>query len=331
MTEDLRKALADKKVTVICPKYFGYEQKIVNRLVELGAAVFYIDERPSNSSFAKIVIRLFPLLYKIKINSYYTKKIKEMTPCDITLVINPECISLPILYRIKAVSKTAKFILYMWDSFSNKRKTRLLIPFFDKVLTFDPADAKKYHFVFRPLFFVFRAQKDEHVLDKYDISFIGTGHSDRIKIIKAIEEQCKEPRLRYFFYLYLQSPLIYLFHKITNKAFKKARFSDFHYKPLDYDEYIRITECSSIIIDIEHPKQNGLTIRTLEMLGKEKKLITTNSNVKEYDFYDPSNVYIINRNNPAVDIDFFEHTYKKLPEKLYYKYSIDGWLEDIFL
>jgi hypothetical protein len=67
------------------------------------------------------------------------------------------------------------------------------------------------------------------------------------------------------------------------------------------------------------------------MLGKEIKLITTNAKIKEYDFYNSANILIIDRTNPVIDENFINAPYQSLPDELYYKYSIDGWLEDIFL
>jgi hypothetical protein len=330
MIEDLKDNIKDKKIIIICPKYFQYEQKIVNRLINLGAIVFYIDERPNNTSLSKIFIRLFPFLYSIKINSYYNKKIKGMIPCDIVVVINPECLTLNILNQIKIVTKASKYILYMWDSFSNKKYARKLIPFFDKTLTFDPDDAEKLQLVFRPLFFYFGKRNEKIYQEMIDMSFVGTGHSDRVKIIEIIKKQCKDLKLRYSFYLYLQSPLIYLFHKITNKSFKDIKNTYFHYKPITYNDYINISKISKVIIDIEHPKQKGLTMRTFEVLGNKKKLITTNSTIRNYDFYNDFNILIIDRIKPSITQEFIERKYQEISEELFYKYSIDGWLEDIF-
>jgi hypothetical protein len=99
---------------------------------------------------------------------------------------------------------------------------------------------------------------------------------------------------------------------------------------LDYNEYIKISGNSRAIVDVEHPKQKGLTMRTFETLGKEKKLITTNGNIRAYDFYNDANISIIDRANPAINKEFIYLPFRPLPEILYYKYSIDGWLEDIF-
>jgi hypothetical protein len=329
--EDLKDSIQSKKITVICPKYFGYEHKIVEKLIEYGGIVFYIDERPNNSIIGKGLIRLFPFLYKINIIIYYNKKIKDMTKCDIVFVINPESLSKNILLSIKKTTKASKYILYMWDSFSNKKRAKQLIPFFDKVFTFDPDDAKKNNIIFRPLFFLLEKEDTIKYNEKIDISFIGTGHSDRGKIINIIKNQCEKLKINYYFILYLQSIFIFFFYKIIKKTFKGMKSSDFIYTPVKYNDYMNILKSSKIIIDIEHPKQIGLTMRTYEALGKEKKLITTNSNIKEYDFYDDENICIINRNDPIININILEKKYKKIPEHIYYKYSIDGWLEDILI
>jgi hypothetical protein len=206
-----------------------------------------------------------------------------------------------------------------------------VIKYFDKVLTFDPDDARRLNIFFRPLFFSSGVQKGEVLNNGIDISFIGTGHSDRARIIEMIKKQCINLQLKYFFYLYLQNRIIYHFFKITNKYFKQIKKSCFHFEHIDYDDYIKISENSKTIIDIEHPKQKGLTMRTLEVLGKEKKLITTNKNIKNYDFFNTSNILVIDRFNPVIDKNFVNTAYEPLPENIYYKYSIDGWLEDILI
>jgi hypothetical protein len=186
-------------------------------------------------------------------------------------------------------------------------------------------------FFFRPLFFSSGIQKWKKPYDQIDISFIGSGHSDRARIIENIKKQCIELKMSYFFYLYLQSKFIYYFHKITNKHFRKIKKICFCFKHIDYDEYIKISESSKAIIDIEHPGQKGLTMRTFEVLGKEKKLITTNKNIRTYDFYNASNILVIDRYHPVIDKNFINGDYQPLPANIYYKYSIDGWLEDIFI
>lgn len=41
---------------------------------------------------------------------------------------------------------------------------------------------------------------------------------------------------------------------------------------------------SAVVIDIHHPSQHGLTMRTIEAVGLNKKIITTNADIKKYNF-----------------------------------------------
>jgi hypothetical protein len=328
MIEDLKKIVQEQRILVISSKLFSYQDRIVERLINLGANIIWLDGRPDNSVFTKLIMRYFPSIYQKKLLDYYRKSIK--TTFDKVLVISPERLSRNTLALIKELTCASQFILYMWDSFANKKMNKQIIQYFDKCLTFDPDDSKKLDIPFRPLFFLADRQGKEAHAEKIDLSFVGTGHSDRAKIIETIRKQCDELGLTCFFYLYLQSPLIYYFHKITNKGFRGINKHYFQYKPINYNEYMEIIDKSKVIIDIEHPKQKGLTMRTFEVLGKEKKLITTNKNIVEYDFYNNLNISVLNRNNPKISKDFLNKRYQPLPIQLYYKYSIDGWLEDIF-
>ncbi|MGE6189334.1 hypothetical protein ACLHZ7_21910, partial [Aeromonas salmonicida] len=49
---------AGKKILFICPRFFGYEREIERELINLGAKVDYYNERPFESSVAKILNRI---------------------------------------------------------------------------------------------------------------------------------------------------------------------------------------------------------------------------------------------------------------------------------
>jgi hypothetical protein len=329
MIEDLKKAIKDKRILIISPKFFGYENRIIKRLNELGAEAIWIDDRIDNSVLSKLIMRYFPLLYKNKVNAYYKRMIKS--EFDIILAISPESLSRKFFFRLKKKTKASKAILYLWDSISNKKRAKPIINCFDKCLTFDPDDAKKYNFIFRPLFFSNGVSSETKKENKYDIIFIGTGHSDRVQIIELLRQQCNALELSSFFYLFLHNKWIFYFYKLIKRYLKNIGKKYFYYKPMSYEEYTEITDRANVIVDLEHPKQRGLTMRTFEVLGKEKKLLTTNNTIKEYDFYNETNICVLDRKISVIDKNFFKTKYKKISKQLYYKYSIDGWLEDIFV
>lgn len=59
-------------------------------------------------------------------------------------------------------------------------------------------------------------------------------------------------------------------------------------------------------------------------------MITTNDQIADYDFYHPDNIFIINRNNPIILDDFMDIPFRKLPINIMHKYSLRGWIEEIF-
>ena len=94
-------------------------------------------------------------------------------------------------------------------------------------------------------------------------------------------------------------------------------------------EISEIVDESKIIIDIQHPKQTGLTMRTIEMLGMNKKIITTNEDIKNYDFFDENNIKIINREDNYFDFTDLKSDYVNLDDSIYSYYSLSSWIFDV--
>jgi hypothetical protein len=243
-------------------------------------------------------------------------------------VVNGQTLSAEILKELKQSFPAATFVLYMWDSIGNRRSVVENLEFFDLRFSFDPRAVEQYGFRFRPLFFSkgFEAQRGSEF--DYDISFIGTAHTDRYAVVAAIEASL-EPEIRRFWYLYLQAPWVFHAYRLTNSAFKKARAGDFRFAPLARADVQDVFRRSKAILDIEHPRQSGLTIRTFEAMGAAKKLVTTNAAIAGYDFFDPANICIVERGKARVSADFLHQPYRPIAAECYAKYSLAGWLDEI--
>lgn len=328
-------SLENKKILLFCSKFFNYENEIKKELESQGAIVDYFDERFGNSSINKIIIRLH-IIYLAKVFSkkYYNNIIENQLKekYDYIFFINAETILPEILKKFKKKYSNSEFILYMWDSIKNKPKTKGLLKYFDKIYSFDKEDTfinKKIKFL--PLFYIksYTPKKTEEFL--YDISFIGTIHCDRFKILHELKKECLSKNLKYYFYLFFQNKNIILLKKIIDKNLKELSSKDIVTKKLTHKEIENIYSKSKTIIDIQNFNQSGLTMRTFEIaLGLRKKLITTNQNIKEYDFYNENNILIIDRKSPFIQKEFFDKEYEILDEKIYKKYSLKKWIENIF-
>lgn len=326
--------LKDKRILYISPKFFNYENKIKEELESLGAIVDFFDDRPANDFITKVFIRLnFKSLIQKKIDTYYENIYSYISDkkYDFIFVVSPETLSYKELTKIKELQLNTECILYMWDSFENKNSFNT-INLYDKVYSFDSMDTEKYSLKFLPLFYCKDYKKSEQINNfDYDLSFLATAHSDRYKIADKIKKIIYKNQFKVYYYFYLPNIIIYFIRKIFISKYSYGKLSEFSFDSLTQSSIIKIFNNSKVILDINHPKQFGLTMRTFECLGAEKKIITTNKNIKSYDFYNPKNILVIDRENINIDMDFFEVEYQTLSDELYKKYSLNSWIRNIFI
>lgn len=323
-----------KNILYFGPKFFGYEVEIQNTLRSLGGDVDFYDERPKNTFLVRVLIRLnLKIFVRSIIRKYYAGiyDIIAKKKYDYVLIIAPETLDFKKIAQLKKIQPNSKFILYMWDSFSNKNSFNT-IELFDKVMSFDSRDADNYNLKFLPLFYIKGYESVEESVEdcKYDICFTATAHSDRYRISEKIRKQIDTYDLRMFSHIYLPNKIMYWVRKLFIRKYGYGKIKDFSFISLDQSEIIKKIEQSKVVLDINHPLQHGLTSRCIESLGAHRKLITTNVNIKEYDFYNENNIMVISRNSPLIDTKFFEEGYLEPPEEIYRSYSLESWVRCVF-
>ena len=329
----LKEYLANKKILFLSVQTFNLEVEIKNKLEELGAQVTYYDERPANNNFIKGIIRLKRGLVQKRIDTYYKEILSNATKIqyDYLFVNRGEVVPAFFLEELKKTHSNCQFIFYTWDSFANHTHPTTILKYFDRKLTFDPQDAILYKINFRPLFYLDAYKNLTHLPTKFDILFLGTAHSDRYKISSLIKKWAFNNNLTCFCYYYMHGKLVYFYKKIFDKTFKEFKYNHLSFKSLNINYIVKLYQQSKVILDINHPHQMGLTMRTFEAIGAKRKIITTNSEISKYPFYNEKNILIINRNDIKLNLDFFEGDYKELDTKLYDKFSLEGWLFNIFV
>ena len=87
---------------------------------------------------------------------------------------------------------------------------------------------------------------------------------------------------------------------------------------------------SKILLDIHRKDQNGLTFRVFESLGMNKKLITTNPDIINYDFYNPNNIHVIDEDDICIDSEFFSIPYEPIPENIFKNYTLENMINKVF-
>ena len=326
--------LQGKRILFFSAHLFGYQNDIRLAMESVGAIVDYYDERPANNFLVKGVIRINRNLLAGYINHYYNKIIKEtlQKEYDYVFFIKGESISASNVRRLKQFHPEANFIIYHWDSIANNSNAQNLLPYFDRVFSFDKIDCERLGLHFLPLFYTPDYANipyyDKEI--KYDMLFVGTTHSDRYKLVKRIEEQIIKMGGLCLTWFYFPSKILYYKMKIQNSYLRQIPVHTFHFKPMSKALLLQLYAGSRIIIDVQHPKQTGLTMRCIETLGAKRKLITTNYYITEYDFYNPDNILVVDRNLPYVPEKFLNEPYRDTPKEIYESYSIKNWLSSIF-
>lgn len=327
--------MKNKRILLFAPSFFGYDKEFLNGLQKAGADVDLYNERISENTFVKILIRLNPNYLSGYVEKYYDKIIDENKDknYDYVFFVSVEAATPKIIGKLRSVFSTARFYMYSWDSVENKKYLKDVMSSFDRVWSFDKNDSEKYNIDFLPLFYSneYSDIASSGVSQKYDALFVGTIHSDRYWFLKSIESQISALNGRTYLWQYFPSVLLYLKMKLRSSRFcREAKYRDFRFESLKKERLLELIAESKAVIDSNHPSQSGLTMRTLETLGAKRKLITTNVYVKEYDFYRESNILIVDRETPHIPEDFLISPYEDIPDDVYHKYSLDGWLSAIF-
>lgn len=327
-----------KKILLIAPVFFDYYKDILKELRSMDYEADYICDTYSDSSFSKALGRVDKKLIQASMKRAFLKEILPKLRgrrYDVVFVVAGMtfAFSADMVETLRELQSKAQFVLYQWDSEENLPYVKGIHPFFDRIYSFDPEDCKnsKSH-TFLPLFYnrqyeeIGKSAKPHEW--KYDCSYIGTAHPQKYKSVGQMSKALEPVMPRQFIYHYMPSRLKYLYHKLFAQEFRSARFSEFQTEKLPADAAAKIFEQSKCILDAPQAGQRGLTIRTVECLGAKRKLITTNTDIKNYDFYRESNILIF---EGRIDGDgaFFTQEYEDIPGEVYRKYSLRHWLETV--
>ena len=320
---------------LIAPDFFGYDSDIAQAFRKLGFSVTLYDSRPSKSTIIKVMLRLrLPGIHSLY-TRYFARVLDQAVTRnpDFLVLVNPEIVPVWFLVKFRERSSRTRIHLYMWDSFLNKPAARSLLRHCEECFSFDLNDVREVPGVsYLPLFHRYSIYSESDATSRiphFDVAFFGTVHGDRTAVAAKVLEECKRLGLRAHFFLYAQGTLMQRFRRFQSfLMLQKSGFS-ISAKALNQAQIERIVHNSKAILDIQHPDQNGLTMRTFEVLCSGRKLITTNEFVREAPFYSPSRVHVISRTNPELSQEFLSHAIDPFPEDLWRQYSILGWAKTL--
>lgn len=325
-----------RRVLFLGSPFFGYYRHIVEAFRNHGFEVDHFNDRPSENPFLKGAIRVRPGLVNGVVERYLVQILDETRSRDYDLifVVNGKVFTPEFIERLKSDHPDARTVLYLWDAIKLYPHVLDIADLFDRRYTFDAADAAAHpSFTLWPLFYTddYRAVGDaEQDGFDHDIINVCSAHANRYQLMKQLVPELREVGVRVFSYLYL-NPVQFAYNKVRVQAFRRARPGEFNFRILAVGDYLRLLTRSRAVLDVNHADQSGLTIRTIETLGARRKLITTNTDVENYDFYHPSRVLVIDAKRPDVAAikTFLDVPQEALDPDTYRHYGIHEWVGEM--
>lgn len=312
------------RIILISLDNWGFNNYIATALKKSGHDVHHINFNKYEFKYENYHHRVYNFFLKTFFKKnlktiYYGKKILENLNeineiQDVILVIKGDFIDPKSIIELKKHSK--KTIAYFNDNTCRCPKIIRVIPFFDEVFSFEKQDCKIYNLKFATNWIYNQLSVPYTKPFKYKVFNISS-KDKRLKIFSKVADNLKSKNISHKFFVY------------DKKYKKKTSTIEYITNHISLSEINEFINQSQVLLDINRKGQNGLTFRVFESIGLQKKLITTNQDIVNYDFYNPNNILVIDEKNPEIPTSFFDNEYEKIPDEIFNKYTLEGWIENV--
>ncbi|UFH33817.1 lipopolysaccharide core biosynthesis protein rfaS [Chryseobacterium sp. C-71] len=317
-----------KKLLFIAPDYYGFDEVILYGLneysdYEITMALSVSTKRYIYRNFGERLKNFFSKTFlnkNLKKTQKRRKFISEINThdlYDIILVNRPDILDAEIYNLLN--NKGGKKIVVLWDSLEKIQGQKESLKHYDIKYSFDAENCKE--FGLKKINNFYFNEKLYNNNPMFDVIFLGT-FDKRFNDLLRITQALKKDNINIHSFIYHHRDFI-IKDEFQENITKLEKI-------IPFKESYKINEKGNFFLDLAHENQSGLSFRPFEAIGCRRKLITTNKNIKNYDFYDPENIFVIeNIDDINIPLEFFTTPYKELPAKILQKYSFENWINNI--
>lgn len=264
-----------------------------------------------------IIFRLFrEVCFRVKWmpkKIWYDKKIIERNPRYIN--IYDPLITIDYLEWICSNFPDTQ-INYIYDNMVGKAKNLLPkdVPKDIRIWTYDDYDSKKYGIRLFDAYWIPPRYFRKKEKTKWDVFFVGRDKG-RGEWLCDIEKKLNKMGISTNFI-------------ITKNGFLSRR-KKYYKKKIPYGKVLENDSYCKAILNVGMPNQRGVTLRDIEAVAMNLKLITTNTYVVNKDFYNKNNIFILTEENLADLPDFLNRPTDRLSDILKEKHTLAVMLDEI--
>lgn len=293
--------------------------KILNEDIISENDVFKNPIRPFYSNIPDTLRRLISFFYKktgIFLGYLFLGKWKNNIDKYNIIIIFSSAHTRPIIKFLNKNYPKKRIVVWYWNTLKKDFPLSNYLDLNCEIWTFDRQDADNNKLYFANQFFVPNKNLSKSkVVESIDVFFVGV---DKNRYKKLIEMKK----------IFQSKNIVSKFLVVddgSNKQNTKLAFS----QPISYDDVLSLCRKSRCLLEILQEGQNGLTLRAIESLVLNKKLITNNINIIYEDFYNKNNIFVIGIDRIEEIDQFLISKNVHIDDDIVKKYTFDGWVETI--
>lgn len=227
------------------------------------------------------------------------------------IVFHVSYLTMDLAKYLNKINPHAKIIAWYWNSVSNLTLPVNIHGNCEK-WSFDPENCKEYGMKFNHQYY-FKSYIQTENVQIWDIYFCGIDIRRSENIMK-VYRACKE------------QGIVAKFQVVDSKSDLYPR--EIVSPRVNYKEICENIASSKAILELVRKGQSGPTIRLMESLFFGKKLITDNLYVKDEEFYNEKNIFLLNERPISEMKDFLEEEFIPYNPELLDKYDVKQWLKN---
>lgn len=246
---------------------------------------------------------------------WYNRKIMKHKG---TFIVFDADITMHYLRWLKQNSNAERLIFYYWNTYrEGKIHPDEVRELGYEVWSFDENDCMKYNMAYNPqMYFAswYEGIKNDIEGILYDVVFVGRDKFGRIEQMDKIIALFQKYNIKFHFYFVAQK---------WYQRFKSFRYS----KYLNFQKMIEEELKGQTILDFYLSDQSGLSIRVFDALCNNRKLITNNFAIKQFDFYSKENIFVLGDDDNDTLVDFIQSKFVSVDKGILESYSVKGWIK----
>ena len=310
-----------QRIILFAPLFYGYWKYIKDALERQGFDVSFVTYRMGKWGDTFYSLKS-PSNQEKKYTDVIFERLKKLKGrWDYLIVIKGNYFTERHLAYLKKQNPALKTIMYQWDSINNNDYTGLASQF-HKVFTFDFKDAEDYGYNYLPLFYTNDINPiNSGYSEDIDLLLVGLYNKPRYEYLRRLEELKNIVNVRTYIVV---PPMLYLKKQLLHNELEIKRLYDIHFTPLNRPQLINLYQRSKVFVDICRENQTGMSMRTIEAYGMNKKLLTSNRNIIKDPWVKEIQVLDSNADDKAI-ISFINSPVKKYDNRI--KLSIQEWVK----